>query len=412
MKQRKHALFLIALFLAIPSITFAIGETATIQSVLYIATAGNRHATQEIDAAFFNPAGLAFIEQDRFYYMAGNGCMFQTKRIKDASQPGGKEYEGDVQALVIPALAGAVRIDNIAVFLHMGPYGGIGTGEFKEGTPESLGMSIKIQPMILGATLGVAYAVTDILSVAFGAKYFYGKKTVELSDNSSDFKSVATGTGYGITLGLDAKPQEKINIGFQFMWNSELELENKTETSEGGFPTMAGETYFPDGGKSKAQLPMLATLGVSYEITPALKAEVDGLLYFEWLNDLGKVEADPLAQSKDAAGDDISEHYGPGFEVGIGLEYAAMPDTLKIHMGYMFGKQGQKQEIADEFSYYPDYNQVGIGATIHIMDELELSMGYLIVMMISGKKSWHENQEFNDGPAHLFGIGLQGRISL
>ena len=71
-----------------------------------------------------------------------------------------------------------------------------------------------------------------------------------------------------------------------------------------------------------------------------------------------------------------------------------------------------KQEIAEEFSYYQDYNQVGIGATIHLMAELELSIGYLIVMMIPGKKSWHENQEFNDDPAHLFGIGLQGRISL
>ena len=402
----------IIIFASVPCAVLAIGETATTQSVLYLASAGNRNATLEIDAAFFNPAGLAFMEENIINCMIGNQTIFQTKKIKDAASPDGKVYEGEVRSYVFPTAAAAARWDRFAFYFHSGPYGGSGTGNFKDGTPGSAGMGVKVQPAILGCTLGAAYRLMDTLAIATGAKYFYAVKTLELSDSTGTFTTEATGSGFGLTAGIDIKPDEKLNIGFQFMWNSRLEVKNETKKSSGFMPALAGETYFPDGGKSRAQLPMLATLGISYAVLPDLKVEIDGLLYFEWMNDLGKIQPDPLAASKDAAGDRISKHYGPGLEAGIGIEYLLIPGRLTLNTGYMYGRNGQKQEVIDEFSYYQDYNQFGIGGTVQVSDKIAIMAGYMIAIMLPGKKSWDNKQEYKDEPAHLFGLGVKGKFSI
>jgi long-chain fatty acid transport protein len=406
--------FAILFILSFPCAALAVGETATTQSVLYLASAGNRNATLEVDAAFFNPAGLAFIEENIVLCMLGNQVLFQTKKIKDAGVPDGKEYEGEVRSYVFPTAAAAFRRDSFAFYFHGGPYGGSGIGNFKDGTPTSAGMSVKVQPAILGATIGAAYRLTETLAAAAGVKYFYADKTMELSDSIGTFTSEATGSGFGLTAGLNLKPDEKLNIGFQFMWNSKLETANETKKSSGTTPALAGEAYFPDGDKSRAQLPMLAMIGISYAVLPDLKVEIDGLLYFEWLNDLGKVEPDPLMPeaSKDAAGDDISEHYGHGFEAGIGIEYVLMPGKLTLNTGYMYGRNGQKREVIDDFSYYQDYNQFGIGGTMQITDEIGIMAGYMIAVMFPGKKSWDGRQEYIDEPAHFFGLGVKGKFSI
>ncbi len=402
----------VIIFAALPCALFAVGETATTQSVLYLATAGNRNATLDADAAFFNPAGIAFIDEGAVLCMLGNQMILQTKKITDAASADEKEYEGDVTSYVFPTAAAAIRAGRIGYFFHFGPYGGAGTGDFKDGTPGSAGMSIKMQPLIIGCSLGAAYRLTDSIGLAAGAKYFYADKKVELSDNSGTFSSEATGSGFGLVAGIDIKPDEKLNISLQYMWNSKLEVTNETKKEGAGLPALAGEAYFPDGGKTRAQLPMLATLGISYAVIPELTIELNCLLYFEWLNNLGKVEPDPLGTSKDAAGDDISDHYGPGFEAGIGIEYAAIPGRLTINTGWMYGRNGQKQAVIDEFSYYQDYHQLGIGGTAEITDQIGIMAGYMISIMLPGKKSWDGNQEYNDEPAHFIGLGLKGKFSI
>lgn len=391
---------------------WAIGDTATNQSVDYLASGGNRHASLEIDAVYANIGGLPFIGEDGFYYMAGNQLAFQTMRIKDVSGGGdGTTYEGDVRSYLFPTLGAAFKWRDLALFLHAGPYGGSGSGDFKDGTPTSSGMAVKIQPAILGFTAGGAYAFTKKISAGLGGRYYYAKTQTRLSNDGETFESEATGFGFGLVAGVDLRPVEKLNIGFQIMWNSDLEVKNETVSSAVGLPGIAGEAYFPDGVEYEAQLPMLATVGVSYQVIERfLRLEVDGLLYFENLNDRGIVEPDPLAPaaSKAVAGQDLHDYYGPGFEVGLGAESRVIPKRLTLNAGYMYGRNGQEQKVVDEFNYKLDYHQIGIGGTLHFIEQLNLSFGYLVVFMQKGDKSWDGNQEFNDSAAHFVGLGLKG----
>ena len=106
----------------------------------------SRGASNEIDAVYTNPAGLAFMEHDGWTLSLNIQSAFQTRDI-DATvmTPAGmglfpndtyhKKYEGTASAPIIPSLYGAYKTPKWAISGFFGIIGGGGKATFDDGLP-------------------------------------------------------------------------------------------------------------------------------------------------------------------------------------------------------------------------------------------------------------------------------------
>jgi hypothetical protein len=403
------AALVLGLCLVVPTPAAAVGVWATNQSPRYLRWGGVRSASLEIDATFANPAGLVYLEPGLHFEIADQ-LLFTTRVIRDAEGDG--RYAGAVHSYLFPTLSLALAEDRCwAVFVHAGPYGGALAAEFDDGidalTAGVEGFGIEVSPFIAGVTLGAAVRLHDRLSIALGARYFYAKSEVLLSIPDARFASVAEGHGAGLVFSIDAEPARDLLLTLQLAWASPLDTENDTRESQ-GFTGFIGETFFPDGAKNRVTLPALLVFGASYRPLPRLTLALDVVAYLEGLNDRGRVKD----QAKPAYGDEVSDHYHTGVEVGLGAGYALVPERLEVSLGVMYGHQGQEQAIRDALSYYPDYLQVGTGLTWSPADWLDVTAAYMVVFPEQGLESFDGAQTFHDLPVHFAGLGLGFTVPL
>ena len=172
--------------------------TNTNQNVAFLRNPA-REASTEIDAAYTNPAGLAFLEKDGFFLSLNNQSAFQTRTITTEFAPfkgfGGsavKEFEGKAKAWVIPNLQAAFKTGKWVISANVGVEGGGGTLDFSKGLPSfesqvsvlplmlsqagipttqyQLDSRLKGSSVIYGVQLGVTYKLNDYLSAYLGGR--------------------------------------------------------------------------------------------------------------------------------------------------------------------------------------------------------------------------------------------------
>jgi len=172
--------------------------TNTNQNVAFLRNPA-RGASIEIDAAYTNPAGLAFLKKDGFFISLNNQSAFQTRTITTNFAPfagnGGsavKEFVGEAKALVIPNLQVAYKASNWVFSANIGIVGGGGTLDFTKGLPSfesqvagnvaalssaaniptsySLDSRLKGTQIIYGVQLGVTYKLNDYLAAYLGGR--------------------------------------------------------------------------------------------------------------------------------------------------------------------------------------------------------------------------------------------------
>lgn len=108
----RKVLFVVAV-LAVTHLVFAGGiVTNTNQSAQFVRML-SRNASTQIDAVYFNPAGLTQL-QDGWHLALHNQTIMQEKTV-DNSLLG--EYVGEVSAPIFPDVYAAFKKDNIGLFL-------------------------------------------------------------------------------------------------------------------------------------------------------------------------------------------------------------------------------------------------------------------------------------------------------
>jgi len=184
--------------------------TNTNQNVTFLRNPA-RDASTEIDAAYTNPAGLAFLKKDGFFLSLNNQSAFQTRTITSTFGTadlfpfagfGGKpekEFEGKAKALVIPNIQAAYKTGDWVFSANIGIVGGGGTLDFSKGLPSfesqvamiplslskngiptnqySLDSRLKGTQIIYGIQLGATYKFNENLSAYLGAR-------ANIADNS------------------------------------------------------------------------------------------------------------------------------------------------------------------------------------------------------------------------------------
>ena len=134
-----------------------------------------RGATTEIDAAFSNPAGLAWGHEG--WQMSLN---FQKPWQRRNIDYNGKTYEGVASAPIVPALFASYKKDRIALSTMIGIVGSGGFVQYDEGVPMFnvlLGSTItSLTKSLSDATQGFASVVTpdQFDSEMKGKQYIYG----------------------------------------------------------------------------------------------------------------------------------------------------------------------------------------------------------------------------------------------
>ena len=221
--------------------------TNTNQNVTFLRNPA-RDASTEIDAAYTNPAGLAFLNKDGFFFSLNNQSAFQTRTITSDFAPfanwGGssvKEFEGKTTAPVIPNLQAAYKTGKWAISANIGVVGGGGTLDFSDGIPSfesqvagniatlssaagipttyTLDSRVKGTQIIYGVQLGATYKINDYLSAYIGGRasivnnsYDGYLRNVQFSakDNLTTYFTTVAGTARYVANSL----QPAVGMGF------------------------------------------------------------------------------------------------------------------------------------------------------------------------------------------------------
>jgi len=197
--KRKFLVSTLALFIGFSGSVFAGGLlTNTNQNVTFLRNLA-RGASVEIDAAYTNPAGLAFLNGNGLFISLNNQSAFQTRTITADFAPfagmGGKavkEFEGKATAWIIPNLQAAYKFNKWVISANIGVVGGGGTLDFAKGLPSfeaavsalplmltqagiptnqyALDSRLEGSSVIYGIQLGATYKINHFLSAYLGGR--------------------------------------------------------------------------------------------------------------------------------------------------------------------------------------------------------------------------------------------------
>lgn len=184
-------LSLIAAILMVAQFVFAGGIlTNSNQSAQFVRML-SRNASTQIDAVYFNPAGVMMMENG-FHIAIHNQSIFQTRTITTEAALNNKEFIGDVSAPAFPTAFAVYKMDKLAFSLGVGPNGGGGSANYKTGLPSfekqvavlpgsltaagiptsmySANINFDGQSVFWGIQLNGSYKINDILSVSAGVR--------------------------------------------------------------------------------------------------------------------------------------------------------------------------------------------------------------------------------------------------
>ena len=160
-----------------------------------------RDASTNIDAVYFNPAGLTKLS-DGFYFSLTNQSITQTKTITN-SYPylNNNEFVGDVSAPLFPSIYAAYKLNKLAFSLGFNPVGGGGSAQYDQGLPsfetgisdlvpglQAAGQNVtaySIDSYFEGTSVywglqgGISFEINDMISVFGGLRYNYGVNTYD-----------------------------------------------------------------------------------------------------------------------------------------------------------------------------------------------------------------------------------------
>ena len=410
----------------------------------------NRNASTDADAAFHNPAGLAFLPGDGFHFGAGTQMVIQDRTLKEDSPllaaygPG--VYEGEIRVWAFPTVQAVYRKDDLALYLHGGPLAGGGSGTYPQGLPQfdnlilgfmdqvakgtkaavSAGydaagapgavvtnnaearlryersLSFEGDEKTLGATLGAAYKVHDMVSVSAAYRFshatsayrgkasptefgiaFQGSDGLALAGISgSSVDSALTvnanqalaarwrdievdveadGQSHGVVLGLDVVPHPDWNVGLRFEWNGTMELENHTSTIVAPDDLRPYLAAYEKGARTNVTEPMVLAGGVSWKALEGLLVESSWTYAF----------------FEDVDRDGAEKDFRNSLFGGLGLRWKISP-RIETSVGFAHDWAFREDAARLETDFDMPTSYWGTGVSLQATDRLRVDIGAMV----------------------------------
>ena len=369
----------------------------------YIRTLNRNADTDMADAAAFNPAGTAMMEnglyvkadavylwKDYSNQMPSTPAIFNLGTLESGEPsiiPGFfSVYKQDrwsgFFAVTVPGGGGSVRYqdgDARTVMLSApGAVGGLGTYlGGAAGNPTNINQYIEADAHYVAYSLGAAYKVFDSLSLSGGVRYvdatqkFKGRATGTTGPaNSVNIKIERTDEAYNYFLGMDYAPIKDLNFALTYMSNTPLNFKSDTKDNSPG-QAVSRNVGWTDGTHEREDLPGYLAAGVSYFILPGkLRIEPNFTYYLE---KQAKFEGRRFQDSNP----------GNSYDIGAALEYILNPQW-RFSAGYLHTEiKGMKSQDLLPEAPELDANSVCLGLVYSPIERLDLTLG--------AERSWYES---------------------
>ena len=281
-------------------------DNLTNMSAEWMRTSNRNAATDATDIVVYNPAATVLLTEGLHINIGNQTLIRKPQHTFDLGFGKGKQtFKQDKADPFLPNLFAAYRKDKWAINAGIYIPGGGATANYPTGSlttelisiqtifayqqqgadySTSINQSLKASSYYLAFALGGAYAINDMISVSLGARYLtcrnLTKAGTTLTGSDIGLPDVPllvdtrdNASGLGGIIGVNVKPNEKLNIGLHYESAVKLDFKTKINQDDLEFAT--------DGAKNRRDLPSNFNAGISYKLTPSLMAEVDYNYYFQ-----------------------------------------------------------------------------------------------------------------------------------
>ena len=221
----------------------------------------------------------------------------------------------------------------------------------------------------------VATPVAQADAIFKGAAIKYTQTANLLGDQSADVAQ--TGSGIAPIFSVNFSPSENLNIAVKYEMATKLELTNKTkqDLTVAYDATGAPITMFPNGDKTRNDMPAMISVGLDYKLSTSLKLSLGSNYYFDKSADYGHKYDNDLNSATPtvhiANKDIISKN---GMSVQGGLEYN-ISEKLLVSCGYIYSNQGANKLYQSDLTYGLATQTFGIGGAYSITDKIQINLG-------------------------------------
>jgi long-chain fatty acid transport protein len=298
-------------------------------------------------------------------------------------------YEGHLQDIEVELPSGWTRADAImngisaSATAAAGATTGLvaaGAGKLTLAQVQGAGYITALQRAQLeGALTSFGYpAATPVAqadAIFKGAAAKYSATATLLGDQTADVSQ--TGSGIAPILSVNFTPSENLNIAVKYEFATKLELTNKTKQDllVAYDATGAPITMFPDGAKTRNDMPAMLSVGLNYKLSPSLKLSLGTYYFFDKQANYGHTyDNDQVSATPSIAISNKDIITKNGMLVSGGLEYT-VSEKLLLSCGYQYGNQGVNKLYQSDLSYGLATHTFGIGGAYSFSDKIQLTLG-------------------------------------
>ena len=402
-----------------------------------------RGATLDIDAAYSNPAGMAWTKEG--WQLSLN---FQKPWQNRDITFNGTKYEGKASAPIVPALFASYKHDRWALSTMIGIVGSGGFVEYKQGVPMfnvllqsmlanngimpnqyTLHSEMKGKQYIYGGQLNFTYKLLDCLSAAVGvrANYYdgYYRGHVKAKDHPQ------LGEVAKLLLDVDQKgwvftPMVSVNyhqgpltLTARYEFRTKVNPKNDTNILDAGLGSatvaalMAADPNaqtklaglqqqlgvytapYQDGVRTRYDMPALLSVAAGYEFTPKLRATLE----YHFFDD----------KNAKMANDRQKELTHGTHEILAGIEYD-INDKFTISCGGQRTDYGLSDGYQQNTSFACDSYSVGLGGAWNINEKIRLNAGFFTSIYSDYDKQASYGMETYSRTNYVAGLGIDYRF--
>ena len=402
-----------------------------------------RGASFDIDAAYSNPAGLAW-GHEGFQLSLNFQKPWQNRDIdvnmpNFLGQPYQQKYNGKASAPIVPAFFASWKKDRIAISTMIGIVGSGGFVEYEDGIPMfnvpltamlaqkglmpgqyTLDSQMKGKQYIYGGQLNVTYKLADFLSVAAGvrANYYDGYNRGHVVADMQGTKLVnlqldciQRGWGFAPIIALDYH-EGPITLAMRYEFRTKIETENDTRELTAEIAGMSpAETAaimgtkvqpYMDGAKTRYDMPSLLSIALGVDMTDKLR----GTLEYHFFDD----------KHAKMANDRQKQLTHGTQEVLAGLEYD-INDKFTISCGGQHTDYGLSDGYQQNTSFACDSWSIGLGGAVNLNKHMRVNAGYFCSLYTDYDKHQTQYQgtpfpgtETYSRTNHVIGLGFDYRF--
>ena len=402
-----------------------------------------RGATTEIDAAYSNPAGLAWGHEG--FQLSINFQKPWQKRNIELSIPKylgtdfNKKYEGVASAPIVPALFASYKKENWAFSAMIGIVGSGGFVEYDEGIPMfevppdkyNYSANMKGKQYIYGGQFNITRKINDYFSAAIGirANYYDGYNrgfvnanmtavpaNVDLLDLQLD--CIQRGWGFAPIVSFDYH-NDDLTISARYEFRTKIATENDTRTLSARIKNTDPETAakmpyiegaaalqmfgdkvaaYQDGAETRYDMPSLLAVAVGYNFTPQLRAALE----YHFFDDRHA----KMANDRQKTLEHGTNEFLAGIEYDINKKFT-------ISCGGQRTDYGLSDEYQQNTSFACDSWSLGLGGAWNITEKARLNVSYFCSLYSDYNKTQtnymgtpYTGTETYSRTNHVIGIGL------